>query len=517
MHYWCKSTQFFVMKTILIGVFSVLSLMSFADVCSSDPSISCNVTNLHTKVIIGEPLLETKTRDLSQFFGLHALFWAFQADLYANTPSKVAPQAVSILKNSGVGFIRYGGGVNEIDWHGCMGWVMERPKQQLVSWSGPMRCIFGLAEYEKLNDELDLTSSWHIANVVGFEGVLQPIERLAKDAGERALLIKQLSGKRQRYWELGNELDRDTLRWDAQKIIERDLPVAKAILNNDPAAQLIVALLEYSPPWIKNADEHNRKLIRQHKSLVNNYALHLYYDNPPWGPSVANRLASIRNVAKIIASEAIAQPAIWITEHARTPPGTPEDKDWNKQWVQTGNHDAVIATADFLVGASQIPMVKGAAWHGQGLRVGPWTFIDVEKDGSLVDTRTSRLFEMLKPSTDYLTLNTQTKSIFDANLPGNYAIRATAFQDKQRLIRDNLVVWLVNRSSSDQTVDLLNKEFKNAVVKIKQTNMAASYQPSQFIESLPSFTQSTKSVNGEVSVILPKRSVVLLKISAKPS
>jgi alpha-L-arabinofuranosidase len=505
------------LKTVLMFIFSALSILSFADVCSGDPSISCNVTNVSTKVIIGEPLAEAKARDVSQFFGLHVLFWAFQADLYANTPSKVAPQAVSILKNSGVGFIRYGGGVNEIDWHGCMGWVMERSKQQLVSWSGPMRCIFGLAEYEKLNDELELSSSWHIANVVGFESGLQPINRLAKDAGERALLIKQLSGDRKRYWELGNELDRDTLRWNAEKIIERDIPVAKAILKNDPAAKLIVALLEYSPGWIKNADEHNRTLVRQHKSLVNNYALHLYYDNPPWGPSVANRLASIRNVAKIISSEAIENPAIWITEHARTPPGTPDDKNWNKGWYQTGNHDAVIATADFLVGTSQIPMVKGAAWHGQGLRVGPWTFIDVKKDGSLVDTRTSRLFEMLKPSADYLTLQTKTNSIFDANLPGNYAIRATAFQDKKDSNNASFVVWLVNRSGRDQKVDLLNDRFnKSGVIKIKQTNMADSYQPSQLVESLPRFTQSAKPVNGEVSVNLPKRSVVLLKISVKP-
>ena len=388
---------------------------------------------------------------------------------------------------------------------------MERPKQQLVSWSGPMRCIFGLAEYEKLNDELNLSSTWHIANVVGFEGKLKPIDYLAKDAAERALLIKQLSNGRQRYWELGNEIDRDTLRWNAAKIMERELPVAEAIKKSDPDAKLILPLLEYSPPWINNANEHNRTLVRAHKHLVNDYALHLYYDNLPWGPSVANRLASVRNVSKIIKKEQINNPGIWITEHARTPPGTPEDKDWSKSWYQTGNHDAVIATADFLAGLTQIPMVQGAAWHGQGLRVGPWTFIDVTKDNELVDTRTSRLYELLKPTTQYQTLSTITSTISEPNLPGNYAIRATAFSDKTNT---KCIVWLINRSNKLQKVVLSRKSFaQSGLLKIEQTNMTETYESAIPLSDLPVLKQSVKAENGEIFVNLPKRSVVLVNIT----
>lgn len=507
-----KNVLLHLTKVAAILFLSALSFISLADACSNDPSLSCN--NNQTKVLIGDVLADTATRDVNKFLGLHALFWAFQADLYANTPSKVSPKAVSILKNSGVGFIRYGGGVNEIDWHGCMGWVMERPKQQLVSWSEPMRCIFGLVEYEKLNDELNLSSTWHIANVVGFEGKLKSIDYLAKDAAERALLIKQLSNGRQRYWELGNEIDRDTLRWSAEKIIERDMPVAEAIKKSDPDAKLILPLLEYSPPWIKNADEHNRTLARAHKHLVNNYALHLYYDNPPWGPSVANRLASVRNVSNIIKKEQISNPGIWITEHARTPPGTPDDKDWNKSWYQTGNHDAVIATADFLAGLTQISMVQGAAWHGQGLRVGPWTFIDVTKDNDLVDTRISRLYELLKPTFHYQTLSTITSTLSEPNLPGNYAIRATAFSDKNDQTESKCIVWLINRSNKPQKVVISKKSFaQSSLLKVEQTNMTDTYEPTLSPADLPVLKQSIKAVNGEIFFNLPKRSVVLVNIT----
>lgn len=500
-------------KLVVLCLLSVLSFFSLADTCSGDPSLSCGASI--SEVEIGEPLDGSGSREVKKFLGLHALFWAVQADLYANTPSRVSPQAVFILKNSGVGFIRYGGGANDIDWHGCVGWVMDRPKQKLVDWAGPMRCIFGLAEYEKLNDELGLSSSWHIANVVGFEGKTNPIEGLAKDAGERAQLIKELSGDRQRFWEMGNELDRDTLRWSAEKITDRDLPVAQAILKSDPAARIIIPLLEYSPDWVKNADEHNRYLIRQHKSVASDYALHLYYDNAPWGPSVANRLASVRNVTKIIKAEGVASPGIWVTEHARPPPGTPADKDWNKTWYQTGNHDAVIATADFLIGLSQIPMVQGAAWHGQNLRVGPWTFIDVAGNGGLRETRMSRLFEMMKPTFEYQTLATKTTSISDVSLSGGYAIRASAFADKSDPTGSRNVIWLVNRSSEEKKVRLTKKGFAQAaVLKVAQTVIPETYDPSVPIEKLPVVSETLHPIGGAITVVVPKRSVALLSISA---
>ncbi len=499
-------------KLIALCILFVLSLFALADTCPGDPSLNCGVAG--SVVTIGEPLNGAGSRSVKNFLGLHVLFWGMQTEFYGNTPSRVSPQAISILKNAGLGFIRYGGGVNELNWRGCVGSVLDRPKQQLVDWAGPMRCIFGLAEYEKLNDELGLASSWHIANVVGFEGRINPIEGLVKDAGDRAQLIRELSSDRQRYWELGNELDRDTLKWSADKIVTRGLPVAQAIKKSDPSARIVVPLLEYSPPWVRDAEQHNRTLVRQHKSVASDYALHLYYENAPWGPSVANRLASVRNIARIIKSEGVPNPGIWVTEHARPPPGTPADKNWNKTWYQTGNHDAVIATADFLIGLTQIPMVRGAAWHGQGLRVGPWTFIDVERAGGLRETRTSRLYELLRPPSDYLTLATKTTSPSELNFSGGYALRATAFADKSDPTGSRCVVWLVNRSEVEQTVRLVKKSFaKSGVLKVDQVAISDTYMPVVPIEKLPVDSQMLDSSSGVVTVRLPKRSVVLLNIS----
>lgn len=499
---------------LLCLLFGSLAVFSNVNSCSSDPTLTCNQVN--TIIEIGEPI--NCQRKVSDLFGLHLLFWGMQAELYGNTPAKVSPRATSILQNAGVGFLRYGGGVNEIDWHTCAGVILERPLQKVVSWAPPMRCIFGISEYEKLNEELALQSSWHIANVVGYDGKLIDTSVLAQGAKERAALIKQLAPARDHFWEMGNELDRDTLKWNEEKITKRSLPVAKSILAADPSARILIPLLEYSPPWIDNADKHNRALIKNHKSVAHDYVLHLYYENAPWGPSVSNRLSSIRNIAKIIASENINNPAIWITEHARTPPGTPVDKNWRSGWYQTGNHDAVIATSDFLIGLSQMPIVGGAAWHGQGHKVGPWTFIDVAGDGSLLETRISRLFEMLKPTHTYQTLETTTNSIIDTNLPTQYAVRATAFGSKDNKNLSNLFVWLVNRSNTELKVYLNKKSFNlDKKLLLKQTNMSAGYEPSVPIENLPVITKSVEVQHGQVSVLLPKRSVVLVQLGPDQS
>lgn len=502
------------MRTSLVGILLICFLTTFSKVnaCSSDPSLSCSATP-GNQVIIREHAVGLPSRDVNQLFGVHLLFWGIKEGLYAESRrSKVSLRAQDIFSMSNVGFIRYGGGVNEIDWRQCVGEYATRIPQKVVSWSPPMKCEFGIHEYEELNDDLGLKDSWHIANVVGVDGMVSHLPRLVKDAHDRAALVKKLAPNRIHFWELGNELDRGELRWSAQKIISRGLPIAKAILEADSSARLLVPLAEYKPEWIDNVDYHNRTLIRNHKAIARDYILHLYYENPPWGPSVANRLRAIRHVASIIRSESVKNPAIWVTEHARTPPGTPADKHWRKGWVETGNHDAVIATSDFLIGVSQIPIVAGAAWHGQGHKVGPWTYIDVDKDGSLSETRMSRLFEFLSPIRDSMALETETHATSEASLSERYAIRASAFLDKHD--SHKLAVWVVNRSVTRQTVKVTKESFLGKKLKVKQVDMLSNYHPKSSISSLPSNIKMMKPINNSVTVSLPRKSVSLLEFSA---
>lgn len=484
----------------------VVFLMTFnsAQACWGDPTLSCALTRDITTIEISSVAAKNvlpSDRKLSDFLGVHALFWGVQHDLYASSPSKVSPEAISLLSSTGVGSIRYGGGVNEIDWRGCQGFVLERPKQKVAPWIDAVRCIFGIQEYEVLNDELNLGSTWHIANVVGFEGGVIDTAFLAKEAGDYALKVKELSSGRKRFWELGNELDRSWPSWSAEKIVERSLPVANEIKRVDPGARLVLPLIEFKSALVKDDDGHNKFLIRHFKGLVSDYALHLYYENDPWGPSVANRLAYTRKVIGFMYQAGVKSPSVWITEHARPPAGTPADAFWKKNWYQTNNHDAVVATADFLIGATQIPEVQGAFWHG--LRAGPWNYLEID-NGKLRPSRIAKLFELLKPSESMQALPTQTLNKTSVYAPTRYIVRASAFRDKDR----NLWLWVVNRDEGAQRIQFKGNAIPQSDLKVEQTFLTSGE-----VNGLVS-TQHYEFKNSDAmkAVILPGRSIAVLKI-----
>lgn len=487
-------------------LFLTVSLVIFSSsvhACWGDPSMFCSITRNITTIDISEPVDKAplpSDRNIKDFLGVHALFWGVQHDLYANTPSKVSAEAIAILRSTNVGAVRYGGGVNEIDWRGCQGIVLERPKQKVAPWIDPVRCIFGVQEYEALNDELQFRSTWHIANVVGFEGGLRNTELLAKEAGDYAARVKELSGQRTRFWELGNELDRAWPSWTAKKIVEKSLPVAKEIKHADAEARLILPLIEFKSSLIKDDDEHNKFLINSFQGVVSEYALHLYYENDPWGPSVANRLAYTRKVIGFMYKAGIKSPAVWITEHARPPVGTPADSFWKKNWYQTNNHDAVIATADFLIGATQIPEIKGAFWHG--LRAGPWNYIELDNT-KLRPSRVARLFQVLNPTEDMQVLPTITYNKTRLYAPTRYLVRASAFVDKEK----NLWLWVVNRDEEAQAIQLAGNLLPHTTVNIEQISVINGVQD----ETISSLRYDYKAREGGV-IMLAGRSVALIKI-----
>lgn len=444
----------------------VLSMtFNYAQACWGDPSLSCaiatDVTTIEISRSPGKHFLPTD-RKLSDFLGVHSLFWGVQHAFYANTPSTVSQDAINLLQSTGVAAIRYGGGVNEIDWQGCQGPISERPKQNLAPWLDPVSCIFGIQEYEALNEQLKLNSTWHIANVVGFERSVRSSSLMAADAAEYALKVRSLASSRVRYWELGNELDRSWPSWNAKMIAEKSLPVARAILHADPSAKLVLPLIEFKSEIVKDDDAHNKFLIEQFKGLTEDYALHLYYENEPWGPSVANRLGYARKVVHLLHKAGIKSPSIWITEHARPPAGTPADTFWKNNWYQTNNHDAVIATADFLIGLMQIPEVKGAFWHG--LRAGPWNYIELDND-KLLASNVAKLFGIFKPPEGARTLQTKTVNKFRFYAPMHYAVRSSAFMDQ----KNNIWLWIVNRDQDAQVLQLTGDAIHTQDLRLEQT------------------------------------------------
>ncbi|GAB7562292.1 hypothetical protein LG202_03310 [Methylobacillus methanolivorans] len=199
----------------------VALLMTFnrAHAWCGDPALSCAITRDVTTIEISRGSVKhvlPTDRKLSNFLGVHSLFGGVLHAFYADTPSAVSQEAIELLYNTGVGAIGYDGGVNEIDWREYQGAILERSKQNLAPWLDPVSCIFGIQEYRVFNEHLQLKSTWHIANVVGFE-------RSVKDSS-----------------------------WSAKVVAAKSLPVARAIDHADSSTKLVLpSLAEFKSEIIK--------------------------------------------------------------------------------------------------------------------------------------------------------------------------------------------------------------------------------------------------------------------------
>ena len=439
--------------------------------------------------------------------GVHSLFWETQSVL-ANDSGELKTEALSLLKKSGVRLIRQGGGANEIDWQQCAGAVASRKPQKVASWMPPVPCRFGIKEYEKAVDALGLTRSWHVANLVGVEFQVAPVERMAQVAGQRATHTREMAGKgREIHWELGNEVERGRYPWSTAEIIARMTSVGEAIRKADPAVKLVAPVLEYRPANIANEYEYNGAVIRAMKPLVQDFALHTYYENPPEGPSLHNRLTYIRRLTDQIRKQ-VPQGMLWVTEHARWPKGSPSDGNrWRNNWYQTTDVDGVLATADFLVGMSQIDGVAGAMWHG--LRAGPWNFLDVDADARISAGQMAKLFEFLSAQLgDRLPVPAATTVGVMSRAGGQGELRASAFVSPGR--KDQLAVVVVNRGRDAMRFDLRIKGVAPSVTR----QGVASFSPAVGQASIQQKSTSGGDA-GLHELVASARSVTVFQLQLK--
>lgn len=478
---------------------------AFSD-CLSDSSSICIVDE--NKLVITNESYSDNGR-VNNFFGVHSLFWGTQSDLGFQGGS-YNEQAVSILKNAHVSSIRYGGGVNEIDWQDCLG--DSRTYLKLATWLPAVRCMFGVNEYEKLNENLDINTSWHIANPAGIGmGVISDIDLMSQKAAEYASYVKSIAPDRIRYWEIGNELERGNFKWNAETIANRSLPIANAIIASDSDAKVVIPLIEYQPDWISSQSEHNKYLARSFLNITNVFSLHTYYDNAPEGPSIKNRIQMVSDAINDIKSQGIAQPSIWITEHARWPYGT-SLSNWSDYWYQTSNFDGMISTSDFLIGLTQLKYVSGAMWHG--LRAGPWNFI-IKNNQQLSEGFIAKLYEYLYLPENTQTLKTISYSKKNYFYTGGYNIRGSAFKSSTDG-RPVYIVWLVNRSNMTESValDLVNLGHQSGVysetqLTLDSNNNIKSIKPDNLI------TKTTDSIAVDLSQVnnisFPSKSLTILR------
>lgn len=403
-----------------------------------------------------------------QFFGFSLEWVGFQQDLWDNQTQKVNADVTSALQAFPGAVYRYPGGTvsNYFDWRASVGPQETRPPRRAVGWKGPLTTQFGFNEY------LDFLAAvggqaWLVANLYGdFEGEGDG-GVLAASATQWAVTARQANAKVLR-WELGNELDRDRFRWPPEKYSARALEIARAIKAGDPAARFVSLLEDYdAQKWI-SAKSYNKQTSRALASLQPDQALHLYYDGPPGGPPIPNRLKHLCASAAAVKDGSGHPAAIWITEHARWPDGKVTDPGWKQHWGKTSNLGGALSVADMTIALSQIPGVEGAFLHGIGGIAGPWPLFHRTAAG-LKPSAVYWALRVLREGMLDQVLETRTYSRNTGDYAGGYDIRTSLLTNATR---SKFALWAVNRSSDVAKVRLVMPMLAGKTVSARHASLS---------------------------------------------
>ena len=389
------------------------------------------------QIIVADKL--ASTFDGRDILGTHLFWYNYQKDLISPETHESYSSVISFFQKT-KGVIRYGGSANELPWKTCRGQLTVRPIVKPVPWYGPMQCQFGIEEYLSIIQSTGGNKAWVFANIAGVDGNLFSTRELSNEASQAASDFRVIASHLDRYWELGNELERGRYNWSPEMIAQRASQAGKEIVARDKDARLILPVIEFDSPNQPIRKIFNERLLRAMTQSVKGIALHLYYDGAPGGPPIPTQLKTVIESAATFRSITGHAGEVWITEHGRWPEGDGSIPDWKLRWYKTNDLDGVLGTADFLIGLAQIDEVAGAMLHG--LRAGPWNIFE-KSDGDPHLTGVGRLLILFSDSASGHRLQTRSVSLNRSNYKGGYDMRATAFIDHNQ---QTVSLWVVNRS-----------------------------------------------------------------------
>lgn len=387
----------------------------------------------------GTPL---RTGESALQLGFNLEWKTFQSEFWVPASGRVSPDLVQSMSKFPTAVYRFPGGTvsNYLDMAGSLGAAEERPKQRAVAWAAPEPMSFGLGEYYDFVTAVG-GRPWLVLNVFGrFEGA-QPGAALSASWTAVSDYAKKRGAPLR--WELGNELYLDHYSMSAAEYAQRALQATEVVGSRGSGAAFVATLADIDTAAHRKVD-FNRRVAMEARSRVSEFAQHSYYDGPPGGPPVPNRLREICRTIEQLSADGVSKPGIWVTEHARWPGGRTSDRDWGSLWWRTNNLEAGLGVADYLLGLTQIPQVRGAFLHALSGTQGPWALFLKGKDGTLVPSAVYRTLQVLWPlvvSAD--TFTTVVRSPHLSGYAGGYDLRAVVLRGRQTGVWS---VLAINRS-----------------------------------------------------------------------
>ncbi|MDO5102837.1 MAG: hypothetical protein Q4D91_08080 [Lautropia sp.] len=390
-----------------------------------------------------------------EFFGFNLENTEFQLSLWDSKLHQVRPEVVAYLKQHFPGAVyRYPGGTtsNYHRWKQSVGVVTKRPAVKINDWIDLDRIEFGVDEFLDFVGEAG-GQVWYVLNLKGDLDRLVSQETMAAEAGG---LVEHIAARKVPVlrWELGNELDRFHEKWISDLYVTRAQAVMAAVKGADKQARFVSMMADFDAQEDRGimASDYNVAVAKGLKGDgVTEYAQHLYYDGPPDGPHMMNRLEHLCRSIGNAAEAGVKDTGFWVTEHARWPQGE-EGKEWQESWRKSADLGASIGMADMIIAATQLKAVKGGALHALHGTTGPWPMFHLPEGAKAYHPSvTMQTYALLRETMLPLVLQTTNRSANPAGYDAGYSARGVvmASEDKRRYS-----VWSINRDKAPLDVSL---------------------------------------------------------------
>lgn len=374
------------------------------------PEIDCGSIKRYVEVTIDSEVLTTVPN-----LGFNVRHSKFEDDFWT---TEVDATTLAYLNNFTDFTYRYPGGL---------------PSNDFI-WDDPHG--FGVQQY------LDF-----LGDVSGkFLYVLNLTEPSADSAALATFIAANYAGER--YYQLGNELDRSTYEWTHQEYIDTSLAHINAILAVDSSAKFIAFLRQFK--WVYDDSvslfADFIKDVLSGLTMVNDFSLHCYVDGyQKEGGSYGDVPTSVIQIENAIAIANNVRPCdCWITEHSAR-------LDWDKEnlteYQKTSNIIGCLSTADTLISLVQVPEVKHLCWQALN-GINRQVF---DSDMSLGDLSPRPIYWMFRVLKEELNSNVLTTSLCSTTEDYVQDLNFVAFGGLP-----NINMWITNRRPYPVRVKLKN-------------------------------------------------------------
>lgn len=440
----------------------------------------------------------------------------FDKELWDKNAGKVKQPITDALLPMPNIFYRYPGGIlaNHFEWEKAALSLADRQAARKTGGTLDAYPNFGPSEYLGWMQSVQGTAWWTL-NLLGRGDVRYPIElpsaTMAESNKKLAQFLKTNYPQQARwFYQLGNELDRNRYEWSHAKYISRSRDSINAILSVDPNAKFVAFMREFDLRYKHTTTGSSTAQsffndVMTGLPMINDFSLHFYYDGKLSPTSryigVPDMLEKTQKALEMAKAARPGNYNVWITEHSK--------RLYLSGGVSPSPNalDSGISVADFLLGVTQIPEVKGAGL--QALPGSPRT--SFFKD-TLSGTPAFWALRVLASQPYLRVLASRTSSPNRSGYPGGYDVRAVGYQDWSK--NGSLVVSAINHSNQPTTLDVNFAPFQNATKVAKHYHVsgdagvdATTIERNFTLETNPTPTTKTFNSTGSLTVTLPPSSV----------